>query len=218
MVAINRKANSGLAAVNEGSGFGIYATASTVDKDYGVGIRGESFGTQVSGFGGPDGVQGITHSSLGSGVAGINDAPGGYGVTGVSTNNGFGFNSPSNVTQARGMGGWVKAMIYVDPFVPGGIAITRCYNSQATGAAVYTPPCGISINHVAQGGNVVDFGFLVSDRFVNTTCHYQFCFTETLYQGPQSLYITSGNQLQVDTRDISNSNTVMDAPFTVLIY
>ncbi len=166
VVAVNRKGNYGLLAASQGSGMGLYATAATVDKDYGVGIRGESFGTQVSNLGGPDGVQGITHSNLGSGVAGINEASGGIGVYGIATNGGFGMATPGHVQQGRTGGGWVKAMAYVDPFAPGGIAITRCYNSQATGAAVYTAPCGFAVTHNGQGVNTIDFGFAISDRFV----------------------------------------------------
>jgi hypothetical protein len=43
----------------------------------GQGVRGESFATQVSASGfGPDGVDGISHSSLGSGVAAVNTTNG----------------------------------------------------------------------------------------------------------------------------------------------
>ncbi len=118
-IGINRKGNDGITAINQGSGMGLYAAAATVDKDYGVAIRAENFGTQVSSLGGPDGVQGITHSALGSGVVGINDALGGIGVYGLSSNSGFGFETPSNVSQGRGAGGWVKAMAVVNPFAPG---------------------------------------------------------------------------------------------------
>jgi hypothetical protein len=44
-----------------------------------------------------------------------------------------------------------------------------CYNSQASGAAVTTPPCGITLLNHSQGNNKVDFGFQVSDRFVQLT-------------------------------------------------
>jgi trimeric autotransporter adhesin len=90
-------------------------------------------------------------------------------VRGQAGDSGFGIAADNNAWQARGAGGWVKAMAYVDPFVAGGIAITRCYNSQATGATVTTPPCGISIVHNTQGDNTLDFGFQVSDRFVQLT-------------------------------------------------
>jgi hypothetical protein len=90
-------------------------------------------------------------------------------VRGQAGNSGFGIAADNNAWQARGAGGWVKAMAYVDPFAPGGIAISSCYNSQAFGAATTTPPCGISIVHNTQGDNTLDFGFQVSDRYVQLT-------------------------------------------------
>jgi hypothetical protein len=87
-------------------------------------------------------------------------------IRGQAGNSGFGIAADNNAWQARGAGGWVKAMAYVDPFAPGGIAITSCYNSQATGAAVTTPPCGITLLDHQQGANLIDFGFQVSDRFI----------------------------------------------------
>ena len=90
-------------------------------------------------------------------------------VRGQAGDSGFGIAADNNAWQARGAGGWVKAMAYVDPFAPGGIAVTSCYNSQASGAAVTTPPCGITLLDHAQGANLVDFGFQVSDRFVQLT-------------------------------------------------
>src|SRR5215467_11386844 len=137
-------------------------------SSYGVGVRGESFGnSRFPNGNGSDGVDGFAHSENGSGVAGVNftDGPGVYG----HSNGGAGFTTDSNVSQARNMGGWVKAMAYVDPFAPGGIAITRCFNSQLPGPASSSPPCGITIGHVGEGNNVMDFGFQVSDRFVQVT-------------------------------------------------
>ena len=151
------------------------------DADQHVGVFGSSnhyagvIGESQSGYGvqaisnGADGVNAVSHTINGSGVAGINDAPGGLGVYGSSTNGGFGFYTDSNVAQARGMGGWVKAMIFVDPFTSNGTAITRCYNSQASGATVWTPPCGIGILHERQGEDLIDFGFQVNDRYVSAT-------------------------------------------------
>jgi len=156
----------GVLAENSGGGYGLYGQATGKS---GQGVRGESFGNTGSNGYGPDGVDGITHSAAGSGVAGVNDAPGGTGVYGVSTNGGYGFVTPSNVQQARYAGGWVKAMVFVDPFTSNGTAITRCYNSQTAGSDVYTPPCGFTILHEQQGEDLVDFGFQVNDRFVQAT-------------------------------------------------
>jgi hypothetical protein len=151
------------------------------DADQHVGVFGSSnnfagvIGESQNGYGvqaisnGADGVNGTSHTINGSGVAGINDAPGGIGVYGNSSNGGFGFFTDSNAAQSRGMGGWAKAMIFVDPLTASGTAITRCYNSQATGATVWTPPCGITILHERQGEDLIDFGFQVNDRYVSAT-------------------------------------------------
>jgi len=163
---VNSSGASGVAGINGGGGQGLYGVA---NGPTGQGVHGESFATgAVNGFG-PDGVDGVTHSAAGSGVAGLNDAPGGTGVYGVSTNNGFGFVTPSNVQQGRSMGGWVKAMIFVDPFTANGTAITRCYNSQGSGDTIWDPPCGFNIIHELQGQDLIDFGFEVDDRYLSTT-------------------------------------------------
>ncbi len=215
VVAVNKRGGYGISAANQGGGIGIYAAAATVDKDFGVAIRGENFGTQVSKFGGPDGIQGITHSALGSGTVGINDAYGGIGVYGISTNNGFGFETPSHVSQGRGAGGWVKAMIFVDPFVAGGIAITRCFNSQATGATVYTAPCGFTITHNGEGANTIDLAFQVNDRFISATSPYS---DEALgaCQANCDVSVTA-NQVFVHTDSILLGHA-FDYPFTLIIY
>jgi hypothetical protein len=63
-----------------------------------------------------DGVDGISNSA---GVAGINNA-GGIGVYGTGgtcvfgTGSAYGFQTDSNVQQARSAGGWVKAMVKVN--------------------------------------------------------------------------------------------------------
>jgi len=131
-------------------------------------VWGESLATGIAHGIGADGVHGMTHTTNGAGVSGGNDAAGGIGVYGYATNNGC-FGTNSNVQQSRNMGGWVKAMAYVDPFAAGGIAITRCYNSQATGSAVSTPPCGMQIVSHTTGQAILDFGFQVSDRFISVT-------------------------------------------------
>jgi hypothetical protein len=178
----------------------------------GQGVHGESFASGGSNGYGPDGVDGITHSANGSGVAGVNDAPGGTGVYGVSTNGGFGFQTPSNVQQARGMGGWLKAMAYVDPFTTGGISIVRCYNSQASGATVWTPPCGISIVNHQQGFNVLDFGFQVNDRFINASSQ-SCCVVVTAGTIGES----NANRVDVQTT-LSGDYSSVDSQFTIFIY
>ena len=71
---------------SEVGGLGVLGRA---DGTSGQGVWGESFGTASSANGfGPDGVDGISHSSFGSGVAGINNS-GGIGVLGEAFNGGF---------------------------------------------------------------------------------------------------------------------------------
>ena len=159
------------------------------------------------------------------------DPSGNLGVQGnihaSGVGNTFGISTDSNASQARTAGGWAKAMAYVDPFHPGGIAITRCYNSQATGAAVSTPPCGIGIVHVALGSNVLDFGFEVDDRFVMLTVKNTVGNTNTV--GAESCDATTchsvatGNQVGVLTfytpgQLAGNDPNWTDTPFYIVVY
>jgi len=215
---INGSGASGVAGINNGGGQGLYGAAM---GSSGQGVHGESFASgSANGFG-PDGVDGITHSANGSGVAGVNDAPGGTGVYGVSTNGGFGFQTPSNVQQARGMGGWAKAMIFVDPFTSNGTAITRCFNSQASGATVWTPPCGISILHERQGEDLIDFGFQVNDRFVSAA-PFNAVTMQTCVNDPHNVCLAdeffplTANQL--DTFTVANAGSAVDVAFWVIVF
>jgi hypothetical protein len=151
------------------------------DADQHVGVFGSSnafagvIGESQNGYGvqaissGADGVNATSHTIKGSGVAGINDSPqGGIGVYGHASNGGYGFYTDSNVGQSRSTGGWVKAMAYiVENPSTSTYAIARCYNSQVTGAAASTPPCGFTLTHNFAGFTILDFGFQVNDRFIN---------------------------------------------------
>ncbi len=67
-------AGAGVVGINFNSGFGMVGLA---QGNNGQGVWGESFGSQNSSNGfGPDGVDGISHSDLGSGVAAFNTAAG----------------------------------------------------------------------------------------------------------------------------------------------
>jgi hypothetical protein len=223
----------GVGGISTGAGYGVKGFA---QGSYGVGVRGESIGTQRFPNGnGSDGVDGFAHSANGSGVAGTNDAQGGTGIFGSSTNNGWGFNTDSNVRQAPNMGGWVKAMAYVDPFAAGGIAITKCFNSQQSGNAVSSPPCGISIVFHQQGLNLIDFGFQVSDRLMSVTpvatggavvaainngaCP---CFAAMLGDSEVLPNITpTSTQVPVVTFDSSNNDVTsnsLDVAFYILVF
>ena len=157
---------SGVFGINSAGGTGVSGTVPTG----GIGVYGENQSTSVGG----DGILGRAHTSNGNGVHGTNDvslavgvyggnsATNGYGVYGHAPN-GYGMATDSNVTQARSAGGWVKAMVYVDPSNGG---IQRCFNSQLSGSQATTVPCGIGFTRVQTADYILDFGFQVDDRFV----------------------------------------------------
>jgi hypothetical protein len=134
-------------------------------------------------------------------------------VRGSAGNSGFGVAADSSAWQARGASGWVKAMAYVDPFAQGGIAVTRCYNTQMIGSAVNTPPCGMLINHVGQGDNVIDFGFQVDDRFVTLTPSV---ITTDSFCDDHICGSLSANQVAVATLD--NTGNPIDAAFVIMVF
>ena len=159
----------------------------------GIGVSGQSSGNNA--------VQGFAHSADGSGVAGFNDAKDATGVYG-SNQNGYGFVTDSNVSQGRSMGGWVKAMAYID----GGGTIHRCFNSNLTGSTAATLPCGITVTVPGKGELVVDFGFEVDDRFVAVNFistdpgNYQF------YALSSDGYAITNTQVQVEDTSTFLSN------------
>ncbi len=72
VVGVAHGSGDGVFGTNSGSGFGVLGTSSS-----GQGVWGESFGGQVTANGfGPDGVDGISHISVGSGVAALNTSDG----------------------------------------------------------------------------------------------------------------------------------------------
>src|SRR5262249_69320 len=68
--------------------------------------------------------------------------------------------------QARDKGGLVKAMLYVDPFLPADQYIVRCYNGITNSS---TGNCGFSVTRNDVGRYTINFGFTVSDRFASLT-------------------------------------------------
>lgn len=68
-----------------------------------------------------------------------------------------------DAVQSRDKGGFVKAMLRVRY---DGV-ILNCYNSLPVNASL--PNGGITVNHFAQGGYGIDFGFPVRDRFILVT-------------------------------------------------
>ncbi|HET9307737.1 MAG TPA: hypothetical protein VFO46_17085 [Candidatus Sulfotelmatobacter sp.] len=216
---------TGGATVGTAGVYGVAGTASSVGSGI-AGVWGTSV-TNVGVFGNSTNQTGaVGQSGIGNGVAGYSNSTTSSGVAGVNTNTGpgvyghsdagFGFVTDGNVNQARSMGGWVKVMAYVDPFATGGIAVTRCFNSQETGSAVSTPPCGISINHVGQGQNILDFGFQVNDRFVVVNGTYNSDYPTTYFPNCPAGGCTA-NQLELIT-EIVTTSTFADQAFFIFIY
>jgi hypothetical protein len=144
-------ANRGVWGRSTGASRGVYG-----DSVSGEGVHGES----TSGAG----VAGASHGPDSAAVAGTNDT-GGTGVFGQSFggfNTGFAMVADGHAKQTRDKGGWVKAMAFIDQ----DLTIIRCYNSQVIPHA--TGDCGMGVTSIG-GTYFVDFGFNVSDRFVNVT-------------------------------------------------
>lgn len=132
----------------------------------GTGVEGKVTGTNGSGVRG-------THSSNGYGVYG--NSPSGVGVggesvasVGVQGTGPIAMKAVGNAVQSVGAGGWAKGMAIVDVTRPAGQQIVRCYNSQVTGAAMTTAPCGYSIESATGQWRVV-FGFDTRSTFAAAT-------------------------------------------------
>ncbi|GGO17848.1 hypothetical protein [Deinococcus humi] len=180
--------------ISNAAGAGVQGRADAANS---VGVGGISAaGTGVQGTSGrATGVRGSSGSG-GTGVEGSVTGSTGYGVKGTHTSNGFGVygSSPSgvgvggesansvavqgtgpvamkavgNAVQAPGFGGWAKGMVVVDVKKPAGQQIVRCYNSQLTGAAMNTVPCGYSLENATGQWRVI-FGFDTRQTFASAT-------------------------------------------------
>ena len=175
-------------------GAGVLGESASFDGVHGYTSSTSAVG--VAGFadqGNSSGVLGV--GKAGSGVAGVSTS--GTGASGISTS-GFGVfgHSDSNYAfvgdgpaqQNPNQGGWVKAMVFVDP---SSNRIVNCFNSQLAASASSVPPCGFTYSHASAGETRIDFGFPVDNRFLSAT----------LYSGQRST-ITVANPL--------NSNTAVD--------
>ncbi|MFL6513412.1 MAG: hypothetical protein ACJ8M1_00135 [Chthoniobacterales bacterium] len=138
------------------------------------------------------------------------------------TNSAFGNNaSPANytmvitdagdVTQPRDKGGLVKAMAYINPFLPAAQYVVRGYNSQVAGPATST----ISMTRNSLGDYSVHFGFDVHDRFISVT----------LANGPITVSASPGSDVNTINVQIinpagnSSSGTYFtDSPFFIFVY
>lgn len=169
----------------ESSNRGVWGWSNGGDGVYGESIsgRGVTGITQSSSIIFP-GVQGTSVGAGGIGVRGDGTtgvyglSPGGVGVTGEASGSGIGVYGTSaagyamyangNAGQARDKNGFVKAMIYVNPFRPPEQYLVRCYNGLTN---VSTGNCGFTVTRANTGYYKINFGpgFTVSDRFLSLT-------------------------------------------------
>ncbi len=184
---------------NDTSGTGVSGKSVT----NGVGVAGVSSGNNA--------VQGFAHSTGGSGVAGFNDAKDATGVYGNAPN-GYGFVTGSHVSQGRSMGGWLKAMAYINPNSSG---IMRCFNSQLNGSAATTVPCGMTYTYVNTAEYLVDFGFQVDDRFLSVTPAGYAGANNTLFA---CLDDQCGSGVVSPNQVLINGGSSFDVPFFVSVF
>jgi hypothetical protein len=112
------------------------------------------------------------------------------------------------------MGGWVKAMAYIDP-LPNGNGIRHCFNSQLAGSAATTPPCGLTFTALAAGYYTIDFGFRMTNRFVAVTSEGQGIAISACVD--QNCLETAGTAAVVWATDVYSGN-LYDVPFHIIVF
>jgi hypothetical protein len=201
-------------------GTGVVGFGGTISGTTGTGVHGSANCASCTGVSGGSqngrGVFGRSDASAGgAGVVGWSNCETCEGVAGVSSDgsavygsssNGYAMEANGAAKQARGDGGWVKAIVRIG----GGANITRCYNSQGT-APIDTPPCGFSVVQNAPGDYTIDFNFTVNDRFVSVTPEFA---------AVQAVIPTISFPLadQARVRTFSGGTTLIDSAFFLVIY
>ena len=153
------------------SGIGVRGQSATASGVYGESAVSSLTAGGVYGKGtgsGSIGVIGEANINNAVGVYGVSASQAGVGVFARNTGGGRAFYADGNVAQNSNSNGLVKAMVYV---LENG-AIARCYNSQLTGNAATTAPCGFVSGRSCFEQfctTSIDFGFTVNNRFWSAT-------------------------------------------------
>ncbi len=215
----------GVSTANVGVVGATSAACCVVAGVYGYSTNGATTGVKGSGA---TGVHGVSFPNAGTGVLGESNAgPGVYGKSNATTTAGAGvvghnnaggwaMYAGSHAGQARAAGGWVKAMVIVN----GDGTIFRCFNSQMPDGGASQPPsgttgCGFTTTApTAAAQYFVNFGFLVSDRFVSVTPG----LSGTARAGASLRYPSSNsNEVSVFTF-VADGGDPAIAQFTVIVY
>ena len=152
-----------------------------------------------------------------SGGAGDGIGAGAFGLFDETTGNYRLSVSPSgNVAQPRNESGLVKAMAYIDPFLPASQYVVRCYNSQVAGSAASASPCGITATRLLAGSYIIDFGFKVDDRFISVTSQGGYPTLNGLISG--TIVQVIGNQVTVDFGQTGDLQNLIDCRFHIIVF
>ncbi len=179
----------------------------------GVGVRGDAttgvYGMSTSNSG--VGVYG--EATMGNAVYGRSHQADFAAVAAQNDQGGYAMYAAGSAGQARGSGGWVKAMALINR--DGGVV--RCYNSQLAGSAASTVPCGITAHLTGSAGAyTVTFNFQIDDRFVLLTASKDTDFMVA------NIGTTLGNTVYVHTALNSETNGIVQnsspAQFTIFIF
>jgi hypothetical protein len=202
------------------SGDGVHGnTNSAAGNMSGVAGIGGGANTGVTGLStSGNGVQGLTAGTGVSGVYGHNTT--GYGVYGRS-DSGYAMGTDGPVFQAANQGGWVKAMVVVEPSVFSSQHIYHCFNSQLPAAQASTPPCGMVESEPTSGQIIIDVGFDVTQRFPVATIQSAGNPDVTLEHAViigACMQCTASHSQVLITMERPDTGDLIDVPFTLVIY
>jgi hypothetical protein len=187
-----------------GSGTGVYGESAATNTASQAGVYGKGTGS------GGIGVVGEANVANAVGVLGVSSSQGGVGLYARNTGGGYGIYSENNVGQNRDMGGFVKAMIYVQQDG----TILRCFNGLTN---VSTGNCGFSVISNFNGKYLVNFNFQVDDRFISLTARNPdafFVHVGATFQFP----FGEPNKVKVQTFITHIETLGDDANFMIFIY
>ncbi len=203
-----------------------YSKANGGNGVSGVGTTAGSTGVEGYNFVGGVGVKGLGNLQVGTGVLGQSDT--GTGVRGQSdsgpgvvggSNTGYAIQAYGNTFQSIQSYGWVKAMVYVDPNLPSGQQIVRCFNSQLLAYESTTPSCGFTATGELTGLWSVDFGFNTTNRFVILTIENPFlsCHDGSPCAVVGEINYQVGTTVRINMK-YSHNGYMTNQPFTLILY